>query len=213
MRTSLPPSHRTPTRPVTDRWAFKPVALLLLVPVIVATAGLVAVAIAPPFVGISLGVKQLDKQLQAAGANFTRIPPIPQRSTIYANDGKTVLAHVYLDNREIVPLREIAPIARSAVLAIEDSGFYDHGALNLSSMMRALAANIRAKEFVQGGSTITQQLVKLTLGDPTDRSISRKFQEVALAMRVEQKYSKNRIREMYLNQVYLGNNLYGIGTA
>ena len=123
MRTSLPPSHRTPTRPVSDRWAFKPVALLLLVPVIVATAGLVAVAIAPPFVGISLGVKQLDKRLQAAGANFTRIPPIPQRSTIYANDGKTVLAHVYLDNREIVPLHEIAPIAREAVLAREDSGF------------------------------------------------------------------------------------------
>ena len=213
MRTSLPPSHRTPTRPVSDRWAFKPVALLLLVPVIVATAGLVAVAIAPPFVGISLGVKQLDKRLQAAGANFTRIPPIPQRSTIYANDGKTVLAHVYLDNREIVPLHEIAPIARAAVLAREDSGFYDHGALNLSSMLRALAANIRAKEFVQGGSTITQQLVKLTLGDPTNRSISRKFQEVALAMRVEQKYSKDRILEMYLNEVYLGNNLYGIGTA
>ena len=213
MRTSLPPSHRTPTRPVSDRWAFKPVAFLLLVPVIVATAGLVAIAIAPPFVGISLGVKQLDKRLQAAGANFTRIPPIPQRSTIYANDGKTVLAHVYLDNREIVPLREIAPIAREAVLAREDSGFYDHGALNLSSMLRALAANIRAKGFVQGGSTITQQLVKLTLGTPNNRSIARKFQEVALAMRVEQKYSKNRILEMYLNEVYLGNNLYGMGTA
>ena len=86
MRTSLPPSHRTPTRPVSDRWAFKPVALLLLVPVIVATAGLVAVAIAPPFVGISLGVKQLDKRLQAAGANFTRIPDAAVHD--HANDGR-----------------------------------------------------------------------------------------------------------------------------
>ena len=74
MRTSSPPSHRIPTRPVTDRWAYKPIALLLLVPVIVATAGLAAIVIAPPFVGMSIGVKELDKRLQAAGANFTRIP-------------------------------------------------------------------------------------------------------------------------------------------
>src|SRR5207245_425773 len=128
--------HRSPTRPVTDRWAYKPVALLLLLPVIIAAAGLTAVVIAPPFVGVSIGVKELDKKLQAAGANFTRIPPIPQRSTIYANEGTTVLARVYVDN-----------------------------------------------------------------------------QEVALAMRVEQKYSKNKILEMYLNQVYLGNNVYGMATA
>jgi membrane peptidoglycan carboxypeptidase len=214
MRTMSPPSHRARTRPITDRWAYKPVAFLLLVPVILAGAGLTAVVLAPPFLGMGLGVHQLDQRLQAAGANFTRIPPIPQRSTIYANDGKTVLARVYLDNREIVPLHEISPLAREAVLAIEDSGFYEHGALNLPSMFRALAQNIRAHEVVQGGSTITQQLVKLTLGlDPLDRSFGRKFQELALAMRVEQKYSKDRILEMYLNQVYLGNNVYGIATA
>jgi membrane peptidoglycan carboxypeptidase len=214
MRTMLPPPHRAPGRPISDRWAFKPVAFLLLVPVILASAGLTAVVLAPPFVGMSLGVRELDHRLQAAGANFTRIPPIPQRSTIFANDGKTVLAHVYLDNREIVPLKEISPLARKAVLAIEDSGFYEHGALNLGSMFRALAENIRAHAVVQGGSTITQQLVKLTLGlNPLDRTFGRKFQELALAMRVEQKYSKDRILEMYLNQVYLGNNLYGIATA
>jgi membrane peptidoglycan carboxypeptidase len=214
MRTLSPPSHRARRRPITDRWAYKPVAFLLLVPVILAGAGLTAVVLAPPFVGMGLGVHEIDQRLTAAGANFTRIPPIPQRSTIYANDGKTVLAHVYLDNREIVPLNEISAVTRNAVLAIEDSGFYEHGALNLSSMFRALAENIRAHEVVQGGSTITQQLVKLTLGlDPNDRSFGRKFQELALAMRVEQKYSKDRILDMYLNQVYLGNNVYGVATA
>jgi membrane peptidoglycan carboxypeptidase len=214
MRTMSPPSHRARGRPITDRWAYKPVAFLLLVPVILVTAALTAIVIAPPFVGMGVGVHSINTKLQAAGANFTRIPPIPQRSTIYASDGKTVLAHVYLDNREIVPLREISPYAQQAVLAIEDEDFYRHGALSLSSMMRALAQNIRAGEVVQGGSTITQQLVKLTLGlDPSDRSIGRKFQELALAMRVEQKYSKDRILEMYLNQVYLGNNVYGIATA
>ena len=214
MRTTSPPSRRARGRPITDRWAYKPVAFLLLVPVILVTAALVAVVIAPPFVGMGVGVHTINTRLQAASANFTRIPPIPQRSTIYANDGKTVLARVYLDNREIVPLHEINPWAQKAVLDVEDENFYEHGALSLSSMMRALAQNVRAGEVVQGGSTITQQLVKLTLGlDPSDRSIGRKFQELALAMRVEQKYSKQRILEMYLNQVYLGNNVYGIATA
>ena len=208
------PSRRATRRPVTDRWAFKPLALLLLVPLILAAAGLTAIVIAPPFIGAGLGVRELDRRLDAAGADFTKIPRFPQRSTIYANDGTTVLAHVYLANREIVPLTDISQITRKAVLGIEDSTFYEHGALNVTSMFRALIENLRAGGIVQGGSTITQQLVKNTLGlDPYDQSVERKFQEAALAMKVEQKYPKNRILGMYLNQVYLGNNVYGIGTA
>ena len=100
------------------------------------------------------------------------------------------------------------------MLAIEDSGFYDHGALNWSSLLRAVVENARAGEVVQGGSTITQQLVKNTLGlDPLDRSFERKFQELALAIRAEEKYTKDEIFELYLNQIYLGNGVYGIGTA
>ncbi len=214
MRTSPPAPRRAPRLALSDRWAYKPVAFLLLVPVVIAAAGLTAFVISPPFLGLGYGIQKIDQRLQEEGASFTRIPPIPQRSTIYANDGTTVLAHVYLDNREIVPLNEISPYARSAVLAIEDSGFYQHGALNLTSLARAVAANLRSGTVVQGGSTITQQLVKNTLGlDPNDRTFARKFQEAALAMRVEQTYSKDRIFSMYLNEVYLGNNVYGIGTA
>jgi membrane peptidoglycan carboxypeptidase len=205
---------RPPARPITDRWGYKPVALLLLVPVIVLAAGVTAIVLAPPFLGAGLGVNELGRRLDAAGAAFTKIPHFPQRSTIYANDGKTVLANVYLDNREIVPLRDVSPIARKAVLAAEDNDFYEHGALNFTSLTRALIENIRAGSVVQGGSTITQQLVKNTLGlNVNDQSFERKFQEAALAIRVEEKYSKNRILGMYLNQVYLGNNVYGIGTA
>ncbi len=81
-------------------------------------------------------------------------------------------------------------------------------------MLRALVENVRAGEVVQGGSTITQQLVKNTLGlDPLDQSFERKFQELALAIRVEQRYTKDEILAMYLNQVFLGNGVYGIGTA
>ena len=212
MRTDAGPAHAAPSLPVSDRWAFKPVALLLLLAVLVATAGVTALVISPPFLAAGLGVKEVQSRLDAAGADFTRIPRLPQRSTIYASDGKTVLAHIYLDNREIVPLRRISPNAIKAVLAIEDDSFYEHGALNLTATLRALFANIKAGSVQQGGSTITQQLVKNTLGSD-DVSLARKFQELALAQRVEQHYSKDKILELYLNQVFLGNNVYGVGTA
>ncbi len=208
------PSRRASRRPVTDRWAFKPVALLLLLATVAASSAAAAVLLSPPFVGLGMAIQELGRRLDEAGADFTRIPAFPQRSTIYANDGRTVLAHVYLDNREIVPLSEISPAFANAALAIEDSTFYEHGAINLSSMLRALSENLRAGEVVQGGSTITQQLVKNTLGlDPIDQSIERKFQEAALALKVEQRYDKDKILAMYLNQVFLGNNVYGVATA
>ena len=131
---------------------------------LVATAGVTAIVLSPPFLAAGYGVKEVQSRLDAAGADFTRIPRLPQRSTIYASDGKTVLAHIYLDNREIVPLRRISPNMIKAVLAIEDDSFYEHGAINLIATFRALIENIRAGKVTQGGSTITQQLVKNTLG-------------------------------------------------
>jgi penicillin-binding protein 1A len=208
------PAHAAPARPVSDRWAFKPVALLLLFAVLIASSALVAVLISPPFLAAGTAVKEIQSRLDAAGADFTKIPHLPQRSTIYAADGKTVLAHIYLDNREVVPIQKMSPWVIKAVLAAEDNNFYEHGAINLPSMLRAMAANIRAGQIVQGGSTITQQLVKQTLiDDPNDQTLSRKFKELALAERVEQHYTKDQILELYLNDVYLANNVYGIGTA
>jgi membrane peptidoglycan carboxypeptidase len=177
-----------------------------------ATAGVLAVLISPPFLAAGVGVQEVQNRLTAEGADFTRIPRLPQRSTIYASDGKTVLAHIYLDNRQVVPLNKISPNVIKAVLSIEDSKFYEHGALDLSSVIRAIGANIRAGHFVQGGSTITQQLVKNTLGSRAP-TLERKFKELALAERVEQHYSKDQILELYLNDVFLGNNVYGVGTA
>ena len=212
MSTDDRPAHAAPSPPLSDRWGFKPVALLLLLAMLVATAGVTAIVLSPPFLAAGYGVKEVQSRLDAAGADFTRIPRLPQRSTIYASDGKTVLAHIYLDNREIVPLRRISPNMIKAVLAIEDDSFYEHGAINLIATFRALIENIRAGKVTQGGSTITQQLVKNTLGSK-DVSLARKFQELALAQRVEQHYSKDKILELYLNQVFLGNNVYGVGTA
>jgi membrane peptidoglycan carboxypeptidase len=187
---------------------------MLLVPVILIASGLLAIVIAPAFLGAALGVMRVDAKLSTLGADFTRIPRFPERSTIYANDGETELATVYLDNRELIRLKDVSTVAQNAVLAIEDAEFYEHGALNWSSLVRALIENAQAGEIVQGGSTITQQLVGATLGvDQFDQSFEGKFQELALAIRVEEKYTKREILELYLNQVYFGNGVYGIGTA
>ena len=207
-----PRSSRGP-RPVRDRVSFKPIAALLLIPVILATSILTAAVLAPPFAAAGFGVNEIRSRLDALGSDFTRIPRFPERSTIYAADG-SVLTRVYLDNREIVELDAISRPTQRAVLAIEDSDFFQHGALDVSSLIRAIIENARAGEVVQGGSTITQQLVGITLGRQRfDESVEGKIQELALAIRVEQQYSKERIFELYLNQVYMGNGVYGVGTA
>jgi membrane peptidoglycan carboxypeptidase len=209
------PGPRLPRDPrsVHDRVSFKPIAILLLVPAILATSTLTAAVLAPPFAAAGFGVNEISSRLDALGADFTRIPSFPERSTIYAADG-SILARVFLNNREVVKLSAISPAARQAVLAIEDSDFFEHGALDWSSLIRAMIQNARAGEVVQGGSTITQQLVGSTLGaNRFDQSIEGKLQELALSIRVEQRYSKAEIFELYLNQVYMGNGVYGFGTA
>jgi penicillin-binding protein 1A len=193
--------------------SFKPIAVLLLIPVILATSILTAAVLAPPFAAAGFGVNEIRSRLDALGSDFTRIPRFPERSTIYAADG-TILTRVYLDNREIVPLEAISRPTQRAVLAIEDSDFFQHGAVDISSLIRAVIQNARAGEVVQGGSTLTQQLVGSALGEQRfDDSIEGKLQELALAIRVEQRYSKERIFELYLNEVYMGNGVYGFGTA
>ena len=201
-----------PGRHAADR-PFNPLAVLLLVPVIAIAAVLIAILIVPPFAGLGLGAKRIDARLTSLGADFTRIPRFPERSTIYASDGKTELATLYLDNREIVGLADISPIASKSVLAVEDAQFYEHGPLDWTSLVRALITNAATGEVVQGGSTITQQLVKNAITGDTAQTFQRKFQELALAIRVEQRYTKDQILALYLNDVYFANGVYGIGTA
>src|SRR5437763_1627992 len=139
-----PPMQRTP-RPRFGPRRENPLPLLLL-PVVIAMGGaLVAMLLLPAAAGISAGVTRVDQRLTTLGDAFTRIPKFPERSTIYASDGKTVLATVYLDeNREIVHLSDVSDIAQKDVLALEDDGFYQHGALNLPSDVRVLLANLSA---------------------------------------------------------------------
>jgi membrane peptidoglycan carboxypeptidase len=187
----------------------------MLLAVVVGMAGaVVALVLLPVFGTLGIGANAFNDRLHAAGAGISlRIPHFPERSTIYARDG-SVLATLYLDeNRDIVRLGHVADVARRAVLAIEDDGFYEHGGINVPSVLRALVANVVAGHVTQGGSTITQQLVKNAVIEDTDQTFSRKFREAALAIRMEHRYTKDQILELYLNDVYFGNGVYGIGTA
>jgi penicillin-binding protein 1A len=134
--------------------------------------------------------------------------------TSYIYDINGTLLHRLHDeaNREVVSLDEVSPNLKRAVLAVEDSYFYSHNGINPSSVGRALLANVQAGSTVEGGSTITMQLVKNLFLTP-ERSISRKVAEAVLALRLEQIFSKDEILEMYLNQVYWGHNNYGVETA
>ncbi|PSN20158.1 penicillin-binding protein [filamentous cyanobacterium CCP5] len=134
--------------------------------------------------------------------------------TSYIYDVKGTLLYSLHDeaNREVVDLSEISPHLSRAVLATEDSYFYSHNGINPSSVGRALLANVQAGSTVEGGSTITMQLVKNLFLTP-ERTVSRKVAEAVLALRLEQIFSKDEILEMYLNQVYWGHNNYGVETA
>ncbi len=138
---------------------------------------------------------------------------LPSQTTyIYDIKGKMLAAIHGEANREVVPLDQISPNLKRAVLASEDSYFYTHPGINLSSVGRALLANWRRDSVVEGGSTITMQLVKNVFLSPK-RQFSRKIAEAVLAIRLEQVLTKNQILEMYLNQVYWGHNNYGAETA
>jgi len=180
---------------------------------IVTISALVALVVLPLFTAAGTGVDAFRDRLRAAGVGRVTIPRFPERSTIYAADG-SVLATVFLDeNRRIVQLENVAQVARDAVVAIEDDTFYEHGALDYRSLIRAAIVNLQAGEIEQGGSTITQQLVKNAIIGDTSQTFARKFQEAALALRLERRYTKDEILELYVNDVYFGNGAYGIGTA
>ena len=131
---------------------------------------------------------------------------------IYDIKGKSLASIHDEANREVVKLENISPNLKRAVLAIEDSHFYLHQGINPNSVGRALLANYNSGGIVEGGSTITMQLVK-NLFLSRERSFNRKLAEAVLAIRLEQIFTKDQILEMYLNGIYWGHNSYGVETA
>jgi penicillin-binding protein 1A len=135
----------------------------------------------------------------------------PQVTRVVARDG-TLLADLFTERRTVVPITDVPDAAKLAFLAAEDARFYEHSGLNYFGMLRALVANLRSGRTVQGGSTITQQVVKNVLLD-SERSYHRKIRETILARRLEQNLTKDEIFGLYLNHIYFGHGRYGIEEA
>jgi penicillin-binding protein 1A len=132
-------------------------------------------------------------------------------SRVFADDDE-FLTEFQAEKRIFVPLQQIPPALRNAIIAVEDSRFYSHFGVDVRGIVRAAYANFRHGRVVEGGSTITQQLAKVLFLTP-DRSFSRKVKEALLALELEKRYSKDRLLELYLNQIYMGHGAYGVEAA
>ena len=135
----------------------------------------------------------------------------PQSSQIYDRDGKLLYTIFSNENRTNISLPEIPEYVQYATIASEDKDFFRHGAIDLRGIARSIFV-ITTKRELQGGSTLTQQLVKNSLLTP-ERTVQRKVKEIILSFATEALYSKNQILEMYLNQIPYGGTAYGIEAA
>ncbi|WP_171064198.1 transglycosylase domain-containing protein [Actinomadura soli] len=183
--------------------------------------GLVALMLLPTTCAAGIGARDAADWFLREPEELTT-SGVPQRSTILDAGGRT-LATFFYQNRVDVPMEKIAPVLRIAVLAIEDSRFYNHGAIDAQGTLRALASNLGHGQVTQGGSGITQQYVKNLLVTQADSdaeraaaqevSAARKIRELKYAVALEKRFTKDEILRRYLNIAYYGDGAYGIEAA
>ncbi len=138
---------------------------------------------------------------------------VDQTTKIYANDGETLLFDVFEHGRRTaVPFEDISEHIKNATLSIEDRDFYEHSGIQPRAVFRAMWVNLRTGDFTQGGSTLTQQVVKNSVLTP-EKVISRKLKEWIFSVRLEQMMDKDTIFEFYLNETPYGGNIYGVEQA
>lgn len=182
---------------------------------------LVAVLLAPPVSVVALSAGEVERRWESLPSTLPD-QPLPTRSVILASDG-TRIAQFYSENRVPVALAQVPQVMKDAVVAIEDSRFYDHHGVDLRGTGRAMANNLLGGS-TQGGSTLTQQYVKNVLLNAAEgaqeraavtsrSSYMRKLREARLAIEVEKNTTKDEILEGYLNIAYYGDGAYGVGTA
>jgi penicillin-binding protein 1A len=149
-----------------------------------------------------------------ASCSLSSLRPVAigQNSFVYAADGSLLGAIPAERNRQPVPLHQVGRYMRHATVAIEDRRFYEHGGIDFEGIVRALWSDIRAGRVVQGGSTITQQLVR-NLYISREVTFKRKLKEACLAIKLSRAKPKNWILGAYMNQVYYGNHAYGVEAA
>ncbi|MCX4981770.1 transglycosylase domain-containing protein [Streptomyces sp. NBC_00572] len=186
-------------------------------------AGAVLAGIALPAAGaLGLAAKGTVEGFDEIPSNL-KTPPLSQRTTILDSEGG-LLATVYSRDRKVVPLDKISPYMQKAIVAIEDGRFYEHGAIDLKGVLRAINRNAQSGGVSQGASTLTQQYVKNVFveeagDDPekvaqaTQQTIGRKVRELKFAIQVEEELGKKKILENYLNITFFGQQAYGIEAA
>ncbi|MBJ7262166.1 MAG: transglycosylase domain-containing protein, partial [Acidimicrobiia bacterium] len=157
------------------------------------------------------GVLALTQANTSVSGGVAPLRDLSQRSTVYDSAGN-VIGILGTQNREQATLAEVPKIVQDAVISVEDRTFWTNDGIDLNGLARAFVTNLTSGKIEQGGSTITQQLVKNRILS-SSRDVNRKVKEIVLALRLNEKYSKNEILEQYLNTVYFGQGSYGIKSA
>ncbi|MFB8087872.1 transglycosylase domain-containing protein [Streptomyces sp. NPDC055992] len=190
---------------------------------VAALSGVVLAGIALPAAGaLGLAAKGTVDGFDEIPANL-KTPPLSQRTKILDNQGG-LIATVYSRDRTVVPLTSISPYMQNAIIAIEDARFYEHGAVDLKGILRAMNRNVQAGGTAEGASTLTQQYVKnvfveeagddpAKVAEATQQTLGRKVQELKYAIQVEEELGKKKILENYLNITFFGQQAYGVEAA
>src|SRR5690349_13522687 len=186
-------------------------------------AGLVIAGLAYPLAAVAgLGVKAGTEALQAMPEELIEVPSA-QTTYVYANDGKTLLTMFYEEHRRPIKITDMSPYVTQAIVASEDTRFYEHNGVDAKGVARAFVANQQAGGVSQGASTLTMQYVRMALRDSaktpkealeaTEQTTQRKLREMRLAIELEKRLTKQQILERYLNAAYYGHRAYGIFAA
>ncbi|MGZ4656032.1 MAG: penicillin-binding protein [Blastococcus sp.] len=196
--------------------------LLVKLALTIVVAGALLAGVLLPWVGgTGLVARNSASLLHALPGELTDQPPAGN-TRVLAADG-SLITQYYSNNRTPVASNQIAPVMKQALVDIEDSRFYEHNGVDVQGTVRALITNVAAGTVREGGSTLTQQLVKQTLlqsattalarQEATQQNVARKLREARLALALEEKYTKDEILTRYLNIVYFGEGAYGIEAA
>lgn len=148
---------------------------------------------------------------KAEQEDISKVGEMPERSIVFDRRG-TYIGELHGANRVIIPVDGVSPLFKDALLAREDTRFYSHHGIDPRGVARAIVRNIKDGSFVQGASTLTMQLARVSY-EIRDKSLNRKFLEMMLAMRIEANYSKDEILGLYMNRIYFGSGIYGIERA
>src|SRR5216110_568562 len=163
------------------------------------------------FLAVYISILASDLNSQAATFDLSKLEQMESASVILDRNDK-IFGQIYVENRETVPYEQLPRDLVNAVVAVEDNKFYQHGGYDLSGIVRAALKNFTSGHVRQGASTITQQLARNSFA-LKERTFRRKLLEVFLSKRIEERFGKQKIMELYLNRIYFGAGLYGAEAA